>query len=540
LTVLLPFALLLLAMEAFGAPASKPVAVVNGEPITGADLKAEFKARHGGHEKFLLGRVEAEKFLELVIDVRLLVQEAYRLDLQDQKDIAESASELAEKKAVERLVKVEVEDKAQPKPEDVKTAWETDTAMLYRARNVVVETKTEADWVLLTVLSGGDFDALARQCSLSPSRQYGGNLPFLGWGSFDPAWEKAVFALEPGETAGPIRTHQGWEVVQLVEVQSVERPDFDKAKAKIEGVLKRRALDERKHALSEFLWAKYGAKRTRAHLSFDGLTAAAKANSEETVATWDGGGKMTVAELLPRLDPGILGPLPRERAAEAIEAEVRHAVDERLAPLEAKARKYEEQPEIADEVKRHREKLMLGALYAEYILKDVKVTDADVKAHFEANRKDFMTPERRRVSHIVLATEEEAKDVKKRLDAGESFADLAKARSTDPTSAKQAGDLGFITDQEVPPDFKGILSLKAGEVSEPMKTKFGWHLVKFTKIEPPRPLTLDEVKGDLKKKLIAEKNREKRAYWVKKLRAAATIKVDDDGIAAFVKDAGID
>lgn len=539
LTLLLPLALLALTIAAFGAP-PKPVAVVNGEPITGADLKAEFKARHGGHEKFLLGEVEARKFLDLVIDSKLLVQEAYRLDLQDQKDIAKSADELAERKAVEHLVKVEVEEKAKPKPEEVRAAWETNTAALYKTRQIVVETKAEADWVLRTVLSGGSFETLARQCSLAPSRQQGGNLPFTGWGAWDPAWEKTVFALSPGETGGPVKTHMGWEVVQLAEMQGVERPDFDKAKAKIEGVLKKRNLERTKRELSDFLWKKYGAKRTSADLSFDGLAAAAKSKSEDPVATWENGGKVAVSELLARLDPATLGPLPKERAAEAIDEEVRHAVDERLAPLEAKARKYADLPEIADEVRRHREKLMLGALYADYVLKGVAVTDADVKAYYEEHRKEFMTPERRRVSHIVLATEEDAKDVRKKLGAGESWADLAKARSTDGTSAKQAGDLGFITAKEVPEEFKGILDLKAGEVSEPMKTKFGWHVVKFTKIEPPRPLTLEEAKGDLKKKLVDEKNREKRAYWVKKLRAAATIKVDNDGIAAFVKDAGID
>jgi parvulin-like peptidyl-prolyl isomerase len=540
LTFLVPLALLAFAVSAVATPAPKPVAVVNGEPISGADLKAEFKARHGGHEKFLLGEVEAKKFLDIVIDSKLLVQEAYRLDLQNQKDIVKSSDELAERKSVEHLVKVEVEQKAEPTPEEVKAAWEANTSMLYRTRQIVVETKADADAVMLMTLSGRDFDALARQCSQAPSRQQGGNLPFVGWGAWDAAWESTVFALSPGETGGPVKTHMGWEVVQLVELQGVERPDLQKAKSKIEGVLKKRNLEARKRALSEMLWAKYGAKRTNADLSFAGLAAAAKAKSEEPVATWDGGGKVTVAELLPRLDPAVLGPLPAERASEQIEVEVRHAVDANLAPLEAKARKYADLPEIADEVRRHREKLMLGALYADFILKDVKVTDAEVAAYYEAHRSELVTQEKRRVAHIIVATEDEAKDVRKKLDEGAAFADLAKTRSTDATSAKQAGDLGFITAKDVPPDFKAILGLKEGEVSQPMKTKFGWHLVKVTKIEASRPLTLDESKGDIQKKVTDDRNREKRAFWVRKLRAASTIKVNNAGIAAFVKDAGVD
>jgi peptidyl-prolyl cis-trans isomerase C len=542
LTVLAPLALLALAISAFGAPAQKPVAVVNGEAITGADLKAEFVARHGGHEKFLLGDTEAKKFLDVVIDSRLLVQEAYRLDLENQKDIAKSANDLAERKAVEHLVKVEIEDKSEPSPEAVKAAWAANTAMLYRARNIVVETRPEAEAILLAVLSGADFEALARGCSLAPSRQHGGKLPFIGWGGMEPAWEAAVFALQPGETAGPIRTHQGWDVVQLVEWGPVERPEFDKAKSRIEGVLKHRGLEERKRALSDFLWKKYGATRTAADLSFEGLAAAAKTKSEEPVATWTGGGggKITVAEILPRLDPKVLGPLPKEIAAEQIEAEVRRAVDAPLAALEAKARGYEQRPEIAEEVKRHREKLMLGALYADFVLKGVVVPEEDVKAAYERHRKDLMTPEKRRVAHIVVASEDEAKGLKKRLDAGESFADLAKEKSTDAESAKQGGDLGFVTEKQVPPDFKAILALKEGEVGEPLKTKFGWHLVKITKIEAPRPLTFEEAKEDVKKRLTDDRNRAKRDVWVKKLREASTITINEAGIKAFIKDARSD
>ena len=541
-TFLAPLALLAFAVAALGAPTPKPVAVVNGEAISGADLKAEFKARHGGHEKFLLGEVEAKKFLDVVIDSKLLVQEAYRLELETQKDIAKSTNELAERKSVEHLVKVEIEDKAQPKPEEIKAAWETRTVTLYRTREIVVPTREEAQAAYASALATGDFEAVAARCSQAPSRNHGGNLPFVGWGSMEAAWENAVFALQPGEIAGPLKTHQGWTVVQLVETQPVERPDFDKAKAKIEGILKRRALEERKKALSAFLWEKYGAKTTGTgkEISFERVKTDADAKALEPLASWTGGGrgKVTAEELLARLDAALLSSLTPTQSSEVVSSELRRAVDEPLAALEAKARKYEELPEIADEVKRHREKLMLGALYADYILKDVKVTDEDVKAYYESHRAELSTPEKRRVAHIVVATEDEAKDVKKKLDAGESFADLVKAKSVDTATQKQAGDLGFITAKDVPPDFKAILGLKEGEVSGPVKTKFGWHLVKVTKIEAPRPLTLAESKDDLKKKLTDDRNREKRALWVKKLRDASTIKVNNAGITAFVKDAG--
>ncbi len=94
------------------------------------------------------------------------------------------------------------------------------------------------------------------------------------------------------------------------------------------------------------------------------------------------------------------------------------------------------------------------------------------------------TAEQARARHILVETEEEAKEVIERLEAGEEFADLATELSTDPGSAANGGDLGFVpSGRFVEPIDEAVFSLPLGEISEPIETQFGWHVVEVLERE---------------------------------------------------------
>jgi len=521
-------------LAAGGCASSSYLAKVNEEAITGEHLKQEFIRRHGGHGKFLLGESEARQFLNVVIDQRLLIQEAYRLDLENQPDIKKAVAEYEERTASESLVKMEITDRAQPTPEEVRAAWEKETTRLYRARQIVLDTRQEADSVLAMLALGVDYEALARQCSIAASRIYGGRLPLLGWGSMDLGWEEVVRRLAPGEVSAVFRTADGWEIVQVEEIQLVEKPPYDQAARRIEGILKKRKLEERRRALSELLWSKYHVRRAEIDFGPEGLHAALRERGDEPIASWDGG-KLTVKEFVQQVDWQELAGLLPGRFQTEIEQRLRQAVNDPLARLEAKARGLAAALDVVYAVRAYREDLMERALFADFILKDLKVADAEIGSYYAAHEGDFTSPEKRRVAHIVVPTVEEAQEIGKKLEDGESFALLVKMRSTDTASAKQAGDLGWITKKDASGEFEKVFSLEEGQVSEPLKSKFGWHLVKVEKIAAERPMALDEAKEAIRKKVFEQKQREARATWVKKLRAASTIQVSDAGIRKFIK-----
>lgn len=178
---------------------------------------------------------------------------------------------------------------------------------------------------------------------------------------------------------------------------------------------------------------------------------------------------------------------------------------------------------------------MLGALYDRFVLKDVDVSDDEVRAYFEGHRDEFVAPERRRVAHVVLASLEGANDVRKRLGEGEPFEELARTRSTDAQSARSGGDLGWISRSDVPAGFEPVLSLQEGEISEPLASKFGFHVVKVRQILPEQPQPLEAVQDAIRRKLTDQKRREARNAWVEQIRAASSVEINERGIKAFVK-----
>lgn len=126
--------------------------------------------------------------------------------------------------------------------------------------------------------------------------------------------------------------------------------------------------------------------------------------------------------------------------------------------------------------------------------KELTISDEQVKKRFEEESKNMHDKEYR-VRHILLRSEADAKDVLKRLKAGANFASLAKLRSMDTNSAKNGGELGeWINDGMVVAEFFNALkTLNKGQMtSEPVKSNFGWHIIKVDNIRPRKIPTYEE------------------------------------------------
>jgi peptidyl-prolyl cis-trans isomerase C len=124
-----------------------------------------------------------------------------------------------------------------------------------------------------------------------------------------------------------------------------------------------------------------------------------------------------------------------------------------------------------------------------------------------------------RARHILVATEGEAKDIEAQLKSGADFATLAKQKSKDPGAA-EGGELGYFTKDQMVPEFaEAAFKLDKGQISDPVKTQFGWHVIEVEdKRIKPTP-TYDEVKGQLENYVA----RRAQAELVDNLRKSATI-----------------
>ncbi len=145
---------------------------------------------------------------------------------------------------------------------------------------------------------------------------------------------------------------------------------------------------------------------------------------------------------------------------------------------------------------------------AKYISKSISVTDAEIKAYYESNKGDYTQEAGAVMSHILVATQEEAKAIKAEYDKGTSFAELAKKYGTDGTK-DTGGELGYIeyNSSYYDEDFlNGAKTLEEGQVSNPVQTQFGWHLIKVSNVHKEAyQVPLAEIKEDIKDMIISEK-----------------------------------
>ncbi len=148
-------------------------------------------------------------------------------------------------------------------------------------------------------------------------------------------------------------------------------------------------------------------------------------------------------------------------------------------------------------------------LDAEQVAAEIAVADEDALAYYEENKLRFEKPAQRKASHILINDDAQAKEtlatIKERLDAGGSFADLAKEFSQDPGSAEQGGDLGLVSPGDMVEAFDDALfSMEKGTISDPVKSEFGYHIIQLNSIKDAEVPSFETVKADIIQELQAK------------------------------------
>jgi peptidyl-prolyl cis-trans isomerase C len=191
-------------------------------------------------------------------------------------------------------------------------------------------------------------------------------------------------------------------------------------------------------------------------------------------------------------------------------------------------------PSFEDRLKYHKRRALRDA-YFDKSMRNA-VPDEEAKKIYDAKVAGMKPEEEIHARHILVPTEAEAKEVKERLMKGEDFATVAKEKSKDPSA--EGGDLGFFgRGQMLKPFEDTAFALKDGEISDPVQTQFGWHIIKVEE-RRNRPLpTFDQVKDTIISQLTAQKAQQ----TLKDLHDAAKIDIVDPEIkksmdAAAAKD----
>jgi peptidyl-prolyl cis-trans isomerase C len=161
-------------------------------------------------------------------------------------------------------------------------------------------------------------------------------------------------------------------------------------------------------------------------------------------------------------------------------------------------------PEVKNSIDNARQSIIINAMLADYIKKN-PVKDADIKAEYDKYKAQVGDKEYH-ARHILVGTEDEAKAIIAKLKGGAKFEDLAK-QSKDPGSAGNGGDLDWASPASFVPEFsKAMTSLQKGAITEtPVKTQYGYHVIKLEDSRPAKVPPLEEVKQQVAEQLQQRK-----------------------------------
>lgn len=164
-----------------------------------------------------------------------------------------------------------------------------------------------------------------------------------------------------------------------------------------------------------------------------------------------------------------------------------NAIDEKL----------DESEEYKAEMAKAKENILTNMAFKK-ALECEEATDEELKNYYNEFKDEFSEPESRSASHILVDSEDKAKDIKAKIDKGEDFASLAQVHSACPSKAN-GGDLGTFHRGQMVKEFDDkVFSMSLGEISEPVKTQFGYHIIKLNEINDAKARSFDEVKDEVR------------------------------------------
>jgi peptidyl-prolyl cis-trans isomerase C len=192
-------------------------------------------------------------------------------------------------------------------------------------------------------------------------------------------------------------------------------------------------------------------------------------------------------------------------------------IDMKIVAKAAEDKKIEDRPDFKSRLAFARNRLLMDSLLASE--GKAATTDEAMKKVYDEAAKQISGEQEVHARHILVETEDEAKAIEAELKKGADFAELAKSKSKDPGAA-DGGDLGFFTKDQMVPEFSAVaFALEPGKISDPVKSQFGWHIIKVEEKRNRKAPDFEQVKPQIETYVI----RKAQAEYVATLRESATV-----------------
>ncbi len=508
---------------------------------TGQKDEKEFIAEVNGRKlsamafaKLLQGRSDPQTLLEQIVSFVLLAENAKKEKFKLSQEVEEQLKTLKEQQIVQFLYDEEVEAKGNISDEELdKLIPELDKYKI-NFQQIVVRSMDEAERIINDLKNGEDFNELARKRSIASNASKGGQIGYVipNSGYFDGELSKEdegiIYKLKDNEVSTPLKTREGYAIFKAVSRKKLTENELSSRKNYLMFKFKKEKVDKAKDTLLDNLRAK--AKIEIIDKNIKKLEKAEKINDDylSLVLAKVNGKDITLKETLPpqRGEYGYQLNTPYLKQPNFLKDLLNEKINNILFLEEGKSLKLDEKEEFKQIYDLLKDSI-LGQSYAVEYVKDLKASDEELKEYYEKNKERFQDlPERIRVRHILFPDENQAKEVLKKLKEGEDFSKLAKEYSICP-SAQNGGDLGYFSRGRMAPLFEeAAFKLKVGEISDVVKTGFGYHIIKKEDQKEAGVSGFENVKYELEQHVLYQKRDQKIRALVENLKSKAEIKTN--------------
>ena len=174
---------------------------------------------------------------------------------------------------------------------------------------------------------------------------------------------------------------------------------------------------------------------------------------------------------------------------------------------------------------RQKDDIFLKELYNKEVLDKSKVSESEIKDQYQKMKEEI------HAWHILVDAEAQAESIYQQLKKGADFAELAKEKSIDPSAKNNGGDLGFFGWGRMVPEFQDVaFKLKEGEISRPVKTMFGWHIIKLVERRQVEQPAFDKAKDTIRARLERERGQKRVKEYFEELKKKVNFKVNEQAL----------
>lgn len=528
---MLSMSMSMVTLALLSAPADEVLARVDGAAVTSRQLAERLTQTAGA--------ADARALVEDLVNDELLAREGYRQGLEKSAPAVAAFQATRLRLAAELFLEKDVYSTIKIDDAQVRALFH-ETGDSVRLRMIILASEDDAKATLERLLKGAKFADEAKH-SLDPAgAQKQGDYGDQSRGQLEGALRDFAFSVPLGKPAGPVKLLLGVAVV-LVDARSVmDEAKLPARRAEIVGFAEARGrVMVRKHIV-ENLRTKQKIVVDAEFLKATGTRLDATPAEAERIVARVGPRAITYGAVLRQQKKSFGGSVGSHMSGPRVKEELAWSdVDQYLLEDAAVAAGHGKEPETLAAAKRAEREAVIRELAARTRAAVPQPTPAALQAFLDAHTAEFSRPATRTCGHLAVRDEAEARQLRAQLGKGDRFEDLAAEHSLDKASAARGGSLGELNDWVLDALAKdqGEVALagamrgaQPNVVSEPVKGKMGWHLVRCGAVTPARRVGLEEVRPQLTERAWFEQRQAAVGDLLRQLRQAAKISLDEAAI----------